>query len=97
MPRKFRIVSAKPKGATNHCNSKFKVFQWGRKEKDGKVDWWEIGWKSINEISEYLAAGDEVRTGQYKAGKITDGAPVELELRITKNSADFKISDMPDV
>lgn len=94
MVKKYRIVGARPKGKTNHCNSSFKVYQWGTK--DGKLDWWELGWKTINQVSDYLAAGHEVKTAQYKGGKMTDGAPVELELRITKNSADFKISDMPD-
>lgn len=91
---KYRIVGAKPKGQTNHCNSQFKTYQWGTK--DGKLDWWNIGWKTINQVSDLLAAGHEVKTGQYKSGKMKDGAPVELELRITKNSADFKISEMPD-
>ena len=95
MPNKYRIVSAKPKGATNHCNSQFKVFQ--SILKDGNSTWRDIGWKSINQISDYLSAGDEVRTGQVKGGKMVDGAPVEVELRITKNNTDFKISDMPDV
>lgn len=94
MPNKYRIVSAKPKGVTNHCNSSFKVYQWGTH--NGKLDWWNVGWKSINEISRYLSEGHEVRTGQYKGGKMIDGAPVELELRIAKNSSDFRISDMPD-
>ncbi len=94
---KYRIVSAKPKGATNHCNSKFKVFQWGKKEVGARPDWHKIGWHSINQISEYLAAGHEVRTARYENGKMEDGDPVELELRITKNSSDFKISEMPDV
>lgn len=95
MPTKYRIVSAKPKGATNHCNSQFKVFQWG--VKDNKTDWWNIGWKTINQVSDFLAAGHEVKTGQYTNGKMADGAPVEVELRITKNNTNFKISDMPDV
>ena len=92
---KYRIVSAKPKGAANHCNSQFKVFQWGKR--DEKVAWWDIGWKTINQISDLLAAGHEVKTGQYKGGNMADGAPVELELRITRNSTDFKIGEMPEI
>lgn len=91
---RYRIVAARPKGASNHCNAQFKIYQWGKKAE--KVQWWEIGWKSINQVSDYLSAGHEVRTGRYEAGVMKDSAPVELELRITRNGTDFRISDILD-
>ncbi len=58
------------------------------------------GWKTIHDVSAYLKAGNEVLTGKVTQtgdkGTMTDGAAVELELRIAKNDTKFKISDMPD-
>jgi hypothetical protein len=86
---KYRIVAARPKNASSHINSRFKMYQLNEK-------WDEIGWKSIGEVTDLMQAGHEVLTGKVVGNKMESGAPVEVELRITKNDTPFKISDMPD-
>ena len=43
-----------------------------------------------------MRAGHEVRTGKIIDKRLDSGAAVEIELRITKNDTNYKISDMPD-
>lgn len=88
----YRIVAAKPKNASNHLNSQFKLYKWDAEKKE----WSLIGWKSINEVTDLMRAGHEVRTGKIVDGKMNSGAAVEVELRIVKNDTIYKISDMPD-
>lgn len=88
----YRIVAARPKNASNHLNSQFKLYNYDDKEKTWKL----AGWKSISEVSNLLQAGNEVCTGKIVGGKMSSGAVVELELRIAKNDTNYKISDMPD-
>jgi len=92
----YRIVAAKPKGATNHCNSSFKIFKWEIDPDDNVKKWMSKGWQTINQVSVLLQAGHEVRTGHVSAGKMNSGDAVELELRIVHNGTKFKISQMPD-
>jgi hypothetical protein len=89
---KYRIVAARPKGATNHLNSEFKMYKFNEE----KATWQTAGWKTIHDVSILLKAGNEVRTGKVEAGEMHSGAAVELELRISKNDTKYKISDMPD-
>lgn len=92
--KKYRIVAARPKGEANHLKSEFKTYEW--KERDGEWKWRQIGWKSIHQISAFMAAGDEVLTGKVIGTKLTDGAAPELEMRISHNDSKYKISEMPD-
>jgi hypothetical protein len=90
---KYRIVAARPKSASNHLNSQFKLFRY-----DGENSIWSFaGWKSIGDVSDLLRSGHEVRTGKITDGKMSHGAAVELELRIAKNGTVYKIGDMPDM
>ena len=89
---RYSIIAAKPKGETNHCNSQFLTY----KESEKPLEWNEHGWLSINAVSDLLRAGNQVLTGAIENGKLTVGEAVEVELRIVKNGAKFKISTMPD-
>lgn len=92
----YRIVAAKPKGLTNHCNASFKVHQWGTK--DGVTKWWPIGWKSINDITSLLAGKHEVMTGKLLSdGNIDDGTLVEVELRVATNGGKYNVNALPDI
>lgn len=91
---KYRITAARPKGATNHVKSQFKVMWWGTHQ--GRTDWWSLGWRSLKEVADFSAAGDDVRTGRHTSNGMEDGAPVELELRTTRNDSRFEISQLPD-
>lgn len=96
---RYRITAARPKDADHHLNTEFKVFE--RQQKLDKTWTWHfVGWKSIYAVGALLGAGNEVRTGKVtkSGGKsiMTNGAAVELELRIAKNDTKFKISNMPD-
>lgn len=92
---KYCISAARPKNATHHLNSQFKLWKWEKKE-DGTWKWVPKSWKSAAEIAALLDAGNEVLTAKENETSITSGAAVELELRIAKNETKFKISDMPD-
>lgn len=92
--KKYRIVAARPKGETNHLKSEFKTYEY--KEKDGKWAWRPIGWKTIHQISAFMAAGDEVLTGKVVGEKMNDGAAPEMEMRISHNDSKYKFTEMPD-
>ena len=88
----YCIVAARPKNASNHANSSFKLY-----ELDAAADSWKsIGWKSISEVCGLMKAGHELCTGKIAGGNMNSGAAVELELRIAKNGTVYKIGDMPD-
>jgi len=89
---KYRIVAARPKNASNHVNSQFKMYEYDEDENT----WNSAGWKSISEVSSLMHAGQDVRTGKIIDKKMKSGAAVELELRIAKNETVYKISDMPE-
>jgi len=89
---KYCIIAAKPKGATNHCNSEFKMLMWSA-EKSG---WQPLGWKEVSFVSDLLRRGHQLLTGNLSERGIKTGAAVEVELRIVENKSDYKISDMPD-
>jgi len=92
---KYCITAARPKNATHHLNSEFKLWKW-EKTGDDTWKWAAKGWKRAVEIAVLLDAGNEVLSGKKTETGITRGAAVELELRIAKNETTFKISDMPD-
>lgn len=92
---KYCITAAKPKNASQHLKSEFKLWKWEKKD-DDKWSWFPKGWKRAAEIAALLDGGHEVLTARENETTITEGAPVELELRIAKNETKFKISDMPD-
>lgn len=89
---KYCITGARPKNATHHLNSEFKLWKWD--SSTGK--WTPQGWKRTAEIAALLDAKNEVLTAKEGETSIASGAAVEVELRIAKNEAKFKISDMPD-
>ena len=89
---KYCIVAARPKNASNHLNSQFRMYRWDTTERLYK----SLGWKTIGEVSQLMQAGHEVITGRENDTTITSGAAVEIELRIAKNDTQFKISTMPD-
>ncbi|MGS1040664.1 hypothetical protein [Burkholderia glumae] len=43
-----------------------------------------------------LVSGHEVVSGEHDENGITIGARIEIELRIAKNDAQFKITDLPE-
>lgn len=90
---KYRIVAARPKEASNHLNSQFKLWELDEKAKT----WGVMGWKSIGEVNNLMQAGHDVRTGKIIGTKMSSGAAVELELRIAKNNTKYKLSEMPEV
>lgn len=88
---KYCITAANHKNPNNHCASAFKVWEW----RAGINKWVLLGGKSLNFISDLLAAGHEVISAKEKPDLISSGARVELELRIAKNETVYKISGMP--
>jgi len=92
---KYCITAARPKNAAHHLNSEFKLWKWEKKD-DGTWKWVSLGWKRTAAIAALLDAKNEVLTAKENETTITEGAPVEVELRIAKNETKFKISDMPD-
>jgi hypothetical protein len=87
----YSIVAARPKNASNHLKSQFKLYELNKKNESDLVDW-----KSIGEVNDLMRAGHEVRTGKIIDEILDTGAAVEIELRITKNDTNYKISNMPD-
>lgn len=77
---RYRIVAARPKDATHHLNSEFKIYEW----------------KASYDVSALLKAGNEVRTGSVEGTLMRHGDAVELALRIAHNGTKYKISGMPD-
>lgn len=99
---RYCIFAARPNGAVSHANSQFKMSKYV-KDGNGEWVWRQIGWKTINQVSDYLREGHVVRTAKRtppeekgQRGVITLGALVELELRVSKNGGDFNISEMPE-
>ena len=93
MPR-YCITAARPKNATHHLKSEFKL--WKSQDKDGRTSWSSEGWKRGAEIAALLDANHQVLTANRTSTGISTGKPVEMELRISKNETNYKIGDMPD-
>jgi hypothetical protein len=89
---RYSIVAARPKNASHHLNSQFKLYKFDEKE----GGWSPDGWRSIAQVSDLMRDGHEMRTGKIVKEELFDGAAVELELRIAKNDTNYKISEMPD-
>jgi hypothetical protein len=88
---KYCITAANHKNVSNHCASQFRVWEYD----SVKSAWKPLGSKSINYVTDLLAAGHTVLSGKKNETTITLGAAIEVELRITKNEAQYKISTMP--
>lgn len=88
----YCITAAKPKGQTSHLNSQF--YLWKKNALTGQ--WEGQGWKKTNDISNLISQGHSVLTGKVQGGSLKLGSPVEIELRISTNKSEYKISDMPD-
>ncbi|GBQ51082.1 hypothetical protein ACM0P6_07040 [Komagataeibacter sucrofermentans] len=95
--RKYRIVGARPLGATNHINSEFHMYRWGKLPSEQEFRWHDHQWKSIKEVESIINEGHEVMTGKYFNNKhIEDGSRVEFVLRVTTNGGKHKIGSLPD-
>lgn len=95
--RKYRIVGARPLGATNHVNSQFHMYRWGKLPDEKELRWHDHGWKGLKEVENIINDGHDVMTGKYVDNKrIDDGSSVEFVLRVTTNGGKFKIGDLPD-
>ena len=92
---KYCITAANHTNANNHCASKFKVGEYTYKSDTKKWVWTPLGGKPINFINDLLANGHEVLSAKENEDTITLGAPIESELRISKNETKYKISEMP--
>lgn len=96
---KYRITAARPKDDTTDLKSEFKLYEY-QQQPDKSWKWHCIEWKTIHDVSTLLKDGHEVRTGKVELvggkRKMSDGAAVELELRIATNDTKYKISEMPD-
>jgi hypothetical protein len=88
---RYCITAANHTNPDNHCASKFKVWEYNSEKKT----WMPLGGKSINFVSDLLAAGHTVLSARENPDTITEGARIELELRIAKNETQFKVSAMP--
>lgn len=93
---KYCITAVNHTNPSNHCASKFKVWEYRYSSERGEYFWRSLGGKSINFVSDLLAEGHEVLSAKENETNITTGAPIELELRIARNDTKFKISDMPE-
>lgn len=89
----YCITAANHESKTNHIASVFLV--WLR---DGGEDTWtKLGSKSTRDIVELLEEGHSVVTGTVSVhGELKLGKKVEVELRITRNASNYKISEMPE-
>lgn len=86
---KYYLVSAKPKSASEHLKSNFKLYVFHDKK-------WSHSWKSVGEVVDLLQGGHKVVTGKIENKSMKEGSPIEVELRIANNNMDYKIGDMPD-
>lgn len=91
---RYCITAARPKDADHHLKTDFKL--WRYEERPDGWKWAPKGWKRGGEIAALLEAGHEVLTAKENPGSISTGAPVELELRISRNGTKYNISEMPD-
>ena len=87
----YCITAAKPKGAVSHLRSQFMTWREGE---DGL--WHSQGWQTTSQIVTLMHAGHAVLTARKTATGISTGAPVEVELRISRNQSNYPISQMPD-
>lgn len=91
----YCVTAANHNGAKDGRASEFKLWEY-KKNKDNEWVWSPLGKKSLNFVAALLAAGHEVVSGEENEKSITRGAAIELELRITKNDKNFKITDLPE-
>ncbi|MGX7345454.1 hypothetical protein ACWM9A_06130 [Acetobacter pasteurianus] len=91
---KYCITAARPMDAEHHVNSEF--WLWRYEERPEGMKWISQGWKRVSTIAALLEAGHELLTAKRGSGGIRTGAAVELELRISHNETEYKISEMPD-
>lgn len=92
----YCITAVNHDNPSNHCASKFKVWEYYHNPEKEKWLWRSLGGKSVYYIADLIKNGHEVSTAKENKDRITLGKPVEIELRIAKNETDFKISDMPE-
>lgn len=89
---KYCITAANHKNKNNHCASQFKVWKYDV----SKNNWTPLGGKSINFVNDLLAGGHAVLSAKINDdNKISLGAAIETELRITRNETQYKVSEMP--
>lgn len=88
---RYCITAANHENPDNHCASTFKVWKYDNIQ----TKWLPLGGKPIGFVNDLLKNGHEVLSAKENETTISIGAPVEIELRITKNESKYKISDMP--
>jgi len=92
----YCVTAAKHKNHNNHVASLFFTWVWKYSEEKRKFLWSQLGWKSATFITEMIANGKIVITGKENDDYISDGSPIEIELRVKSNGKKYNISDLPD-
>ncbi|WP_207005069.1 hypothetical protein [Trinickia mobilis] len=89
----YCITAANHKNPNNHVASSFLVWVLDTP----KNTWQSLGSKSASEVVGLVEKGHKVYTAKLNAEgtAINLGEPVEVELRIEKNSTNYDISKMP--
>lgn len=88
---RFCITAANHTNPSNHVSSTFNVWAFSKNTEK----WVPLGGQSISFILTLLANGNAVFSAKENDTTITLGAPLEIELRTSKNNEDYKISTMP--
>jgi hypothetical protein len=68
----YNIVAARPLNASNHLNSEFKIYERTDSE------WILVGWRSIDQVSNMMRGGHNVRTGKVGPKGMQTGTAVEI-------------------
>lgn len=92
---KYCITAANHDGASDHRASEFNVWEYRYNEKEEKWKWYPLGGKSLDYVAALLVKGNDVVSGKENEDSITTGAAIEIVLRIAKNDAQVKITDLP--
>lgn len=89
----YCITAANHKNSNNHVASSFLMWLLDTKANT----WMKQGSKSAKEVVGLIESGNTVLTAKLSADgkKINLGEPVEVELRIAKNSTNYDVSKMP--
>ncbi len=90
---RYCIIAANHNNPNNHVASSFHVVLIN----DQKNTWSSLGSKTAKEVVGLIESGNKVLTGKLDANgeDLNLGEPVEVELRIAKNSSNYDISKMP--
>jgi len=92
----YCVTAAKHENKTNHIASSFYTWEWRYDKEKDKYLWCGIGWKNSSFIAELVIKGKLVITGKEVPGKLENGSPIEVELRVKSNGEKHKITSLPD-